>query len=191
LKYKKPIDKNQKPAHTQKTKIKWDTADKDKYVELVNEGIQSSAKDVEKAFLNLNSLINNVVSAITPKPKIRKNKPKLQVMSEEILKAIKNKKTAFYNWKTNGRIKDIHDPFLLERKITTYELRKNCRKEMAQKRIQERQTITEARTSDKTLFYRIIRQQRGKLTRFIDELYVGSQTQQYRRPDIRRMEVTL
>ena len=38
------------------------------------------------------------------------------------------------------------------------------------------QTITEARTSDKTLFYRIIRQQRGKLTRFIDELYVGNQT---------------
>ena len=97
-------------------------------------------------------------------------------MSEEILKAIKNKKTAFYNWKTNGRIKDIHDPFLLEKKITTYELRKNCRKEMAQKRIQEKQTITEARTSDKTLFYRIIRHQRGKLTRFIDELYVGSQT---------------
>jgi hypothetical protein len=59
LKYKKPIDKNQKHAHTQKTKIKWDTADKDKYIELVNEGIQSSdltlesAKDVEKAFLNL------------------------------------------------------------------------------------------------------------------------------------------
>jgi hypothetical protein len=54
LKYKKPIDKNQKPAHTQKIKIKWDTADKDKYVELVNEGIQSSdltletAKEVEK-----------------------------------------------------------------------------------------------------------------------------------------------
>jgi hypothetical protein len=65
------------------------------------EGIQSSdltvetAKDVEKAFLNLNNLINNAASAITPKPKIRKNKPKLQVMSEEILKAIKNKKTAF------------------------------------------------------------------------------------------------
>ena len=91
-----------------------------------------------RAFLNLNSLINNAASAITPKPKIRKSKPKLQVMSEEILKAIKNKKTAFYNWKTNGRIKDIHDPFLLEKKITTYELRKNCRKEMAQKRIQER-----------------------------------------------------
>jgi hypothetical protein len=47
---------------------------------------------------------------------------------------------------------------------------------MAQKRIQERQTITEARTSDTTLFYRIIRQQPGKLTRFIDELYVGNQT---------------
>ena len=106
--------------------------------------------------------MNNAASAITPKPKIRKNKYKLQVMSEEILKVIKNKKTAFYNWKTNGRKKDIHDPFLLEKKIKTYELRKNCRKEMAQKRIQERQTITEARTSDQTLFYRIIRHQRGK-----------------------------
>jgi hypothetical protein len=80
----------------------------------------------------------------------------------------------------------------LERKITTYELRKNCRKEMAQKRIQERQTITEARTSDKTLFYRIIRHQRGKLTRFIDELYIGWKSNtQYRRPDTRRMEITL
>jgi hypothetical protein len=39
--------------------------------------------------------------------------PKLQVMSEEILKAKKNKKTAFYNWKTNGRKKDIHDPFFI------------------------------------------------------------------------------
>jgi hypothetical protein len=96
LKYKQSIDKNQNPAHTQKTKIKWDRAIKDKYVELVNEGIQSSdltletAKDVEKAFLNLNSVINNAASAITPKPTIRRNKPKLQVMSEEILKAIKN-----------------------------------------------------------------------------------------------------
>jgi hypothetical protein len=68
------------------------------------------------------------------------------------------------------RKKDIHDPFLLEKKITTYELRKNCRKKMAQKRIQERQTITEARTSDTTLFYRIIGHQHRKLTRFIDEL---------------------
>jgi hypothetical protein len=67
-------------------------------------------------------------------------------LSEEILKTIKNKKTTFYNWKTKRRKKDIHDHFLLEKKIIAYELRKNCRKEMAQKRIQERQTITEART---------------------------------------------
>jgi hypothetical protein len=49
LKYKKPIDKNQKPAHTQKTKIKWVRANKDKYVELVNEGIQSSDLTLETA----------------------------------------------------------------------------------------------------------------------------------------------
>jgi hypothetical protein len=49
LKYEKQIDKSQKPGHTQKTKIKWDTANKDKYVELVNEGIQSSDLTLETA----------------------------------------------------------------------------------------------------------------------------------------------
>jgi hypothetical protein len=49
LKYKQSIDKNQSPAHTQKTKIKWDRAIKDKYVELVNEGIQSSDLTLESA----------------------------------------------------------------------------------------------------------------------------------------------
>jgi hypothetical protein len=37
----------------------------------------------------------HAASAITPKPTIRRNNAKLQVMSEEILEAIKNKKTAF------------------------------------------------------------------------------------------------
>jgi hypothetical protein len=61
-----------------------------------------TAKDVEKAFLNLNNLINNAASAITPKPKIRKNKPKLQVMSEEILEAIKIKRLHFITGKQMG-----------------------------------------------------------------------------------------
>ena len=123
MKYKQSIDKNQNPAHTQKTKIKWDRAIKDKYVELVNEGIQSSdltletAKDVEKAFLNLNSVINNAASAITPKPTIRRNKPKLQVMSEEILKAKKIKRLHFKTGKQMCEKRTSMTPSCWKRKL--------------------------------------------------------------------------
>ncbi|CAG2193649.1 unnamed protein product [Mytilus edulis] len=58
-------------------------------------------------------------------------------------------------------------------KITTQELRKLCGIEAAQKRIQDRNEIIEARSSNKTLFYKLINQQRGKLSRRIDELNVG------------------
>ncbi|VDI02142.1 Hypothetical predicted protein [Mytilus galloprovincialis] len=95
-------------------------------------------------------------------------------MSDEILKAIRNKKSAFYYWKAKGRPTDCLDPFLLENKITTQELRKICRLEVAQKRIQERNEIIEARSSNKTLFYKLINKQRGKLSRRIDELNVDN-----------------
>ena len=76
-----------------------------------------TAKDVEKAFLNLNSVINNAASAITPNPKIRKNKPKLQVMSEEILKAIKMKRLHFKTGKQMGEKRTFMTPFCWKRKL--------------------------------------------------------------------------
>ncbi|CAG2191583.1 unnamed protein product [Mytilus edulis] len=52
------------------------------------------------------------------------------MMNEEIRKAISNKKVAFYNWKNNGSINDQHNYFLKQKKLTTYELRKQCRLEI-------------------------------------------------------------
>jgi hypothetical protein len=47
--------------------------------------------------------------------------------------------------------------------------------EIAKKRMQERQNIINARSGDSTLFYKLIKQQRGKLSRFIEELQVDDQ----------------
>ncbi|VDI53576.1 Hypothetical predicted protein [Mytilus galloprovincialis] len=160
-------------------KVKWDKADLSKYTEIINEGLITSLQDIntkvdiETGFHDITAVIAKATNEIAQKPKTRKNKPKLKVMSDEILKAIRNKKSAFYYWKAKGRPTDSLDPFLLEKKITTQELRKICRSEVAQKRIQERNEIIEARSSNKTLFYKLINKQRGKLSRRIDELNVG------------------
>jgi hypothetical protein len=41
--------------------------------------------------------------------------------------------------------------------------------------MQKRQNIINARSGDSTLFYKLIKQQRGKLSRFIEELQVDDQ----------------
>ncbi|CAG2244194.1 unnamed protein product [Mytilus edulis] len=170
---------NTKTEFNPKMKVKWDKADLSKYTEIINEGLITSLQDIntkvdiETGFHDITAVIAKATNEIAQKPKTRKNKPKLKVMSDEILKAIRNKKSAFYYWKAKGRPTDSLDPFLLEKKITTQELRKICRLEVAQKRIQERNEIIEARSSNKTLFYKLINKQRGKLSRRIDELNVG------------------
>jgi hypothetical protein len=40
----------------------------------------------------------------------------------------------------------------------------------------DRQKIIDARSNDTALFYKIIKQQRGKLSRFIDQLQVDNST---------------
>ena len=96
-------------------------------------------------------------------------------MNEEIRKAISNKKTAFYNWKNNGSINDQHNYYLKQKKLTTYELRKQCRLEIALRRINERQKLIESKVSDTKTFFRMIRNQRGKMSKHIDELNVDGQ----------------
>ncbi|CAG2223922.1 unnamed protein product [Mytilus edulis] len=180
LDFKTTKSSNTKPEFKTKMKVKWDKADLLKYTEIINEGLITSLKvintkdDIETGFHDITAVITKATNEIAQKPKIRKNKPKLKVMSDEILKAIKNKKSAFYYWKANGRPTDCLDPFLLEKKITTQELRKTCRLEIAQKRMQERNEIIEASSSNKTLFYKLINKQRGKLSRRIDELNVDN-----------------
>jgi hypothetical protein len=131
---------------------------------------------IDKAFKDLCDIIVKTTEEIVPKRKIKKRKPKLQIMSEDILKAIEQKKRAFFIWKTNGRSTDSLNTFFIEKKTTTYVLRKQCRLELAFKRIADRQKIIDARSNDTALFYKIIKQQRGKLSRFIDQLQVDNST---------------
>ena len=47
---------------------------------------------IDKAFKDLCDIIVKTTEEIVPKRKIKKRKPKLQIMSEDILKAIEQKK---------------------------------------------------------------------------------------------------
>jgi hypothetical protein len=94
-------------------------------------------------------------------------------MNSDIYNAIKKKKQAYCIWKWNGKPQNPLDQLVINKKLTSYNLRRFCRTEVAQRRIKERQELIEAKTMDKKLFHKLIRQQRGKLNRVIDELLVG------------------
>jgi hypothetical protein len=115
----------------------------------------------------------SAVSTVAPSNKITRKKPKLNVMNSDIYNTIKKKKQAYCIWKWNGKPQNPLDQLVINKKLTSYNLRRFCRTEVAQRRIKERQELIEAKTMDKKLFHKLIRQQRGKLNRVIDELLVG------------------
>ncbi|CAG2214778.1 unnamed protein product [Mytilus edulis] len=93
-------------------------------------------------------------------------------MNENIDHAIKAKKQAHALWKFQGRPADPCNELVINKKQTTYELRKQCRNEIAQRRINDREEIIQARVMDNKLFHKLISRQRGKLGKLIDELHV-------------------
>lgn len=142
----------------------------------VNRKQPENKSELEEACNALNQMLLKATQEVIPQRKSKKKKkPKLQIMSEKILTAIKGKKEAFHLWKRNGRPKNSDNTYTINKKNTTIELRKQCRLEIAEKRMQERQNIINARSGDSTIFYKLIKQQRGKLSRFIEELQVDDQ----------------
>lgn len=125
------------------------------------------------AYTEVNTLIHNAITTVAPRKKSTKRKPKLKVMNEEINKAIKAKKQSYCIWKWNGRPEDPQNELVVNKKLTTQQLRKICRMEISRRRINEREELIGARTMDNALFHKLLRQQRGKLNRFIDKLNVG------------------
>ena len=59
------------------------------------------------------------------------------------------------------------------RMLCPQQLRKICRMEIARRRINEREELIGAKTMDNALFHKLLRQQRGKQNRCIDEINVG------------------
>ena len=86
-------------------------------------------------------------------------------------KAIKAKKQSYCIW--NGRPEDPPNELVVNKTLTTQQLRKICRMEIARRRINEREQLIGARIMDNALFHKLLHQQRGKLNRLIDELNVG------------------
>ncbi|CAC5404294.1 unnamed protein product [Mytilus coruscus] len=182
LQYHHPVKQINSSNTSVKRKIKWDKVDTQLYESLIASEISDSKptietiEDVTKAFKNLNQIIIKSTKAAAPAIKMGKKRPKLLVMNDAIKEAIKKKKLAFHDWKSNGRPKESDSIYLKKKKLTTHILRKECRLEVAKHRINERQKLINARTSDRNMFYKIIKSQRGKLSRFIDQLHVDDNT---------------
>ncbi|CAG2256182.1 unnamed protein product [Mytilus edulis] len=182
LKYKFPcINSVSQTQVTTHHKVKWNNIDRDRYKILVEEGIAllkvdpMNPNELDQAFQTLNHTLTKATLAVAPKKKKKIRKKKLQIMTENISQAISEKKIAFFQWKQNGRPPDPNHPLTIQKKITTSSLRKQCRIETALQRIQERQKIIDAGYNDPALFYSLIKKQRGRLSRFIEELTVDEE----------------
>ncbi|VDI26989.1 Hypothetical predicted protein [Mytilus galloprovincialis] len=106
LHHQKKLNTSEKSQISTKTfnkRIKWDKIDTGKYASLISTEISSTRckvqnrEDIVSGFITLNSIIIKATKVFAPKSNKGKKKPKLQVMNEEIRKAISNKKVAFYN----------------------------------------------------------------------------------------------
>ena len=106
----------QTPSAVNSNKINWTKIDKEKYKSIIDEMLPVNRKQPEKkskleeAYTALNQVFLKATQEVVPKKKSKKKKkPKLQIMSDKILSAIKKKKEAFHLWKTNGRSKNPHN----------------------------------------------------------------------------------
>ena len=131
--------------------------------------------DITKTLDNLNNILVKSADDAAPKTKKGKRRLKLQVMNDDIRIALSEKKAAFFKWKEMGRPNNPNNHYLKDKKRTTRLLRKEYRLEIA-RRINARQEVIQARTSDRNTFYKLIRKQRGQFIKPIDHLTVEGET---------------
>jgi hypothetical protein len=92
------ISKKQKQLCNHSSMVNWNKVDKQTYQETLDKNINmisinpTTIPQIDKAFEDLGDIIVKTTEEIVPKRKIKKRRPKLQIMSEDILKAIEQKK---------------------------------------------------------------------------------------------------
>ena len=93
----------------------------------------NSTAEIDRAVQKLNDIL--VMSALgpEPKPKVarRRRKPKLRTRTPKICRAVSEKKMAFARWKAAGRPQQSNHPTVQAKKLTTENLRYECRLESA------------------------------------------------------------
>ncbi|CAC5355047.1 unnamed protein product [Mytilus coruscus] len=103
-------------------KINWDKVDIEKYNSTIESGILElikslqSIQNIKHAYRDLNQLLSKAATTSGPTRRIRKKRPKLQVMTAEIRKAITDKKNAYHDWKQNNRPNDPNNQWLMKKK---------------------------------------------------------------------------
>jgi hypothetical protein len=109
----------QTPSTVNSNKINWNKIDKEKYKSILDEMLTVNRKqpenksELEEAYNALNQMFLKATQEVIPQKKSKKKKkPKLQIMSEKVLTAIKWKKEAFHLWKTNGRPKNSDNTYM-------------------------------------------------------------------------------
>jgi hypothetical protein len=80
-----------------------------------------------------------------------REKKQSKVMNSDIYNASKEKMQAYCKCKWNGKPQNPLDQLVLNKKLTSYNLRIFCRTEVAQRRIKERQELIEAKTMNDKL----------------------------------------
>lgn len=108
-----------------------------------------------------------------PQQQKRQRKAKLVTWTPEIKQAIRNKKTAFHEWKKANCPDNPQNALVINKKLTTSYLRRMCRIEAAKKKEDTRQMLLDAKTSDTRLFHQLINKQRGKQTYLVNEVMVN------------------
>lgn len=160
------------------SKIKWDKLDPEVYCAELSNSLEKLNYDVnsvaglEMAVTKLNDILKTSAEAAVPKKLRRIRRAKLKTWTPEIQTALAAKKRAFHEWKVNGRSRNETDQTVINKKLTTKELRRTCRIENAMKYNETKQEILDARSSNMNLFYKLIDKQRGKLKSCINELNV-------------------
>ncbi|MEW8547754.1 MAG: reverse transcriptase family protein, partial [Candidatus Thiodiazotropha sp.] len=170
----KPKSMQQKPA-----KVKWEKVDKDEYKARVSErlatvcGEQNSLGVLDSEIAKLNDILRTSANPQEKSGRKPSKKPKLKVWTPDIQQAIKEKKRAFGEWKFNGQPNTKEHWLVINKKVTTRNLRKLCRLESARQRQTIRQEILDARYEDTRLFHKLIKRQRGGSLQCVNELRVG------------------
>ena len=159
-------------------KIRWEKVDKMQYEEIVT-GYMPNVKcgstslgALDAEIRKLNQILVKAFEHAGPARVVTPRRAKLKTWTPEIKQAIQNKKRAFKEWKLASRPNDIGNMLIMNKKLTTSNLRRPCRVESARCSEQIRQQILNAKSSDMKLFYRLVNKQRGKLKHCVNELSV-------------------
>ena len=170
---------------TTSTKIPWNKVDKQQYAHSVNKGINDicsntdmdnlSFEQVETVCKETNILLRTAAEKAAPRKKPKVKKSSLKVWNDNISRTLAVNRKAHKAWKNAGKPSQFHDPLLIAKKESRILYRRAVRNEIARQRMELKNKIIEANSTNKKLFFTLVRKQRQSGNSFINDLHVGDE----------------